>query len=178
MKAKQVILTHQLPKTGGLAAVPPADYEDYYYHAGWWKGRDYDTNKTRFIAKTIDGDDVVIDRATGLMWAADGVAVGCGGGALMTWTAAVAYGSTHPFAGFNDWRLPNIFELMSILDYSTSNPTINTTLFPNTFGGSYWSSTPSAADIGVSWYVVFASGSSDRRPINGTIYIRCVRGGL
>ena len=46
--------------------------------------------------------------------------------------------------GFTDWRLPNFRELLTINDSSRSNPSINTTWFPNMqgngYGYYYWSS--------------------------------------
>ena len=53
-----------LPKTG--QTVKYADGDDGDYEAGWWKGKLVSNNKTRFIQKRIDGDDIVFDRATGL----------------------------------------------------------------------------------------------------------------
>ncbi|GAI83875.1 unnamed protein product [marine sediment metagenome] len=104
MDANQVILTRQLPKTGSLITTQSG--EDGTYKAGWWKGRDYDTNKIRFISKTIgdNGDVITIDRATGLMWAADGNAAGCMNGDVDTWILAFHYLTTLDFAGFIDWR--------------------------------------------------------------------------
>ena len=80
MKAYDKILTRGLPKTGQSVVYSAGD--DGTYQSGWWRGKLNANNKVRYIAKTIGGDDVVIDRATSLMWAADGTAAGCGSGGL------------------------------------------------------------------------------------------------
>ncbi|GAJ23406.1 unnamed protein product, partial [marine sediment metagenome] len=92
--------------------------DDGEYEAGWWRGRLNADNKTRFIAKTIGGGSVVIDLATGLMWPADGVAAGCNNGVALSWEAAIDYALSLDFAGFTDWRIPNVKELASIIDFS------------------------------------------------------------
>ncbi len=104
MKTKHVNPSRLLPKTQQVT--PATAGTDGYYQAGWWKGRDVDTNKTRFIAQTIDGDDVIIDMATGLMWAADGNEAGCNNGATITWDNGLVYAELLDFAGFTDWRMP------------------------------------------------------------------------
>ena len=56
--------------------------------------------------------------------------------------------NTTGFAGFNDWRLPNVEELRSLVARNCHTPSINATIFPNTDASAdgYWSSTPSAID--------------------------------
>jgi hypothetical protein len=57
-------------------------------------------------------DGTVTDRATGLTWTrADS-------GKTMDWKAALAYAEGLTLAGHDDWRLPNVKELQSIVDYS------------------------------------------------------------
>ncbi len=64
-----------------------------------------------------NGDGTVSDLATGLMWqkADDGVA--------RDWEAALIYAEEQSIAGYSDWRLPNIKELQSIVDYTRSPQT-------------------------------------------------------
>ena len=92
-----------------------------------------------------NGDGTVTDKSTDLMWEKDG----SGAGVVfftetgnVTWAGAIAYCENLSLAGYTDWRLPNINELNSIVDYSR-NPTIDPVFINN--GNSnydeYWSST-------------------------------------
>ena len=57
-----------------------------------------------------NGDGRVTDLNTGLMWQK-----GYAGG--LNWKDALAYAENLTLAGYTDWRLPNIKELQSIVDY-------------------------------------------------------------
>jgi hypothetical protein len=53
-----------------------------------------------------------------------------------------------------DWRLPNIKELLSLIDYNNYNPPLPTGHpFLNVYASSYWSSTTSGGDINSAWRV-------------------------
>ena len=119
-----------VPKSG--QTVSYADGDDGFHQAGWWKGRTVANNKDRFVSKTLLTDDVVIDRATGLMWAADGDEKGCNWGGTTVWSMAILFANALNFAGFTDWRLPNIIELFSIMSFQHKNPCIDLVFFPNT----------------------------------------------
>jgi hypothetical protein len=100
---------------------------------------------------TDNGDGTVTDRVTLLMWKRcdegkswDGV--GCSGSPTVTqWDKIFSMNGGGGFAGYNDWRVPNIKELASILEFACNLPPINSEVFPLSFS-SYWSSTPSARD--------------------------------
>ncbi|MCJ7828831.1 MAG: DUF1566 domain-containing protein [Dehalococcoidia bacterium] len=176
MKTCQLVLSRLLPKTGQIDVYQAGD--DGTYQAGWWRGKTVANNRTRFIAKTIGGDDVVIDRATSLIWAADGTAAGCNNGSTITWSNAIIYAEGLTFAGFSDWRVPNIRELMSILDYNEYMPTIQDPPFTHTKSNIYWSSTTSKNNDLVVWYVNFLEGIITTTAKTGLRYVRVVRGGL
>ena len=180
MDAKQEILTRLLPKTEQIVSYE--EWDDGWFETGWWKGRLNENNKQRFIAKSIGGDDVVIDRATGLMWAADGDAAGCNSGGQSEWGRSdlrcLGIANTLVFAGFNDWRIPNIKELMSIIDYSLVDPIVDPILFPNTKSEYYWSSTTNANNTVEAWTVYFKYGNiiAIHKTVMAAYYMRCVRG--
>lgn len=175
MSAKKLILSRLLPKTGQSVFYRTGCDGDL--QKGWWKGRLLANNKTRFVSKCIGGDDVVIDRATGLIWAADGNAAGCGNGTENTWPYVVDSLYNLSFAGFNDWRCPNIRELASIIDYSLSQPTIDGAFFPNTKLSCYWTSTSWAIITTLAWYVNFDAGVINTQDKTASSFYRAVRGG-
>jgi hypothetical protein len=66
----------------------------------------------------VDQGEVVLDRATGLTWQKSGSLN------YVTYEDAQAYIkqlNTQKFAGYNDWRLPTIPELMSLLEPTQKN---------------------------------------------------------
>lgn len=99
-----------------------------------------------------NGNGTVTDVRTGLMWErcmvgytfsdngtpGDLVDDSCAPSATITflWQQAlqdvVNRNARGGFAGFTDWRLPNIKELISIVEHSCASPAINATIFPGT----------------------------------------------
>jgi len=64
-----------------------------------------------------NSDSTISDFATGLMWDQTGISIG------MDWETALAWvtaRNTELYRGYSDWRLPNIKELHSIVDYDRS----------------------------------------------------------
>lgn len=176
--AQKNIITRGLPKTGQVTSYLAGD--DGTFEAGWWKGRLNANNRTRFLTRTLAGDDIVKDRATGLMWARDGLAAGCNNGALITWADAIVYCNFLNFGGFEDWRLPNVMELLSICNWSIVSPTawpVFTDWQPLNYIG-YWTSTTYIGNTLNAWYVRFNGGQNVTALKTSTKYLRAVRSGL
>jgi len=128
-------------------------------------------SNNRFVDNS---DGTITDTSTGLMWQ-KATAPG-----TYTWEQALTYceNLTLPAGGYSDWRLPNRNELQSIVDYSQSAPTINTTFFPDTVMSYYWSSTTHAYDTTRAWSVYLSDGYVGfGYSVGGSYYVRAVRGG-
>ncbi|MBH1989428.1 MAG: DUF1566 domain-containing protein [Myxococcaceae bacterium] len=92
------------------------------------------------------------------------------------WSDAISY-CNNLNLGKYVWRLPTIKELSTLFDISIpwSNPTINTTSFPDTPATVFWSSTLNM-DATTAWYVVFWASVVDfRQGIQAPHSVRCVR---
>ena len=67
------------------------------------------------------------DNATGLIWARS--ITNCIGQGLVSWTAGISavtnINASGGYGGTNDWRMPNLRELFSVMDYSRVNPSIS-----------------------------------------------------
>lgn len=101
-----------------------------------------------------------------------------------TWRGAFGHCqelSAGRWGGYTDWRVPDIYELESIVDAGVdaagSLPAIDPTAFPGTITGmAFWSSSSDAADQGRAWGVSFSSGATATLDRNDSNAIRCVRG--
>jgi hypothetical protein len=82
----------------------------------------------------------------------------------------------NPFGGFNDWRLPDMKEMVSIMDLSLQRPTIDWHYFQNIQLASYWSSTGDIHEPVKSWYVNFSTGSTYSSDRSNLYFVRAVRG--
>ena len=95
--------------------------------------------KGGFAVKTLNGDKVVVDYETHLTWQPPSNAES------YNWQEALSYCETSVYAGYDDWRLPNIKELESLIHYGKEEG--HTTDFPEEFLNnlrdyySFWSST-------------------------------------
>ena len=135
---------------------------------------------------TDNGNGTVTHAKTGLMWkrcaeGLSGATCATGAATTVTWSNALATAESSSFAGFTDWRLPNLKELHSIVETCGYDPAINQSIFPATpapaFGSVFWSATSSASDPAKAAIFVFGGGGGVPDNKASRMHARLVRGG-
>lgn len=116
--------------------------------------------------------NTIIDSDTGLMWQDNRDATTV----TKNWADAIEYCEDLSLAGYSDWRLPNIDELLSITDDTKYDPAIKYG-FKNPSGGYYWSSSPGVSGDSGAWGVGFTGGHDYWNDKSYASYVRCVRDG-
>jgi len=125
---------------------------------------------------TIVAEGEVRDNYTGLVWQRGG------SDDMLSWEAAVEYCDTLDLNG-NEWRLPSIRELATLVDEARVAPAINTEMFPDTKYGArsnnwYWA-TPQRGSA--AWALNFDDGFTGTNTGSaawntfGPSWARCVR---
>jgi hypothetical protein len=104
-----------------------------------------------------NGNGTVTDHLTGLVWAKSPLSN------LRTWANALSYADSLTLGGHDDWRLPNINELESLVNAQEPDQAawLNTQGFSNVQPNYYWSSTTLTWDSNVAWYAYMADGKID-----------------
>ena len=96
-------------------------------------------------------NDAKYDKLTGLMWVKDGNAAG-----QKNWSDAKTYADGLMLCGYNNWRLPTVNELKSLVNYSDRvSPAnwLNGNGFSSIQTANYWSSTIYSLSGGIAWTV-------------------------
>ena len=131
---------------------------------------------------TDNSDGTISDNATGLTW--QKCQYGLSGSSCVTGTAsstqlsiATSTCMTLNLGGKTDWRLPNRFELESLITTENQLPTLTNTYFPNTSTAVvYWTSTVRAVNPAQMITVNFSDGTVGVSTRTNVAYMRCVRG--
>jgi hypothetical protein len=127
----------------------------------------------QYKLQAINGDRVVLDFATGLMWQQAGAS-------YKNFDDAKEYIgklNKQKFAGFSDWRLPTLEETMTLMESRRLNESLYVDeLFDKRFG-SIWTADilPNGKEV---WVVSFSRGGCYRFDIDkyATLSVRAVRG--
>jgi hypothetical protein len=173
-----------VPKTGQTTSYAPGDDGDLKKGVAW--------PNPRF---TDNGNGTVTDNLTGLIWLKK---ANCADATRPWATALTDVASLNSAGAMNsrdcgdtsnsaDWRLPNIKELQSLVDFAYVDPAL-----PNTAGtgqwieGSpfsgvqtyrYWSSSTYASNAGFAWFLDLSSGYVGYGSKASDYYVWPVRGG-
>ena len=144
---------------------------------------------------TDNGDNTVTDNLTGLTWLKDANCIGTNhpdfdndgfvGDGAVNWQNALYFafelnvsGFDICNAGYHDWRLPNVKELLSLMDFGQNDPALPVGApFLNVQLDFYWTSTTWAGGSDVAFYVLLPSAESSGLGKTNTFYVWPVRGG-
>ncbi len=145
--------------------------QDGYYQIGY-------PNKNRFI---YNGDGTVSDTCTGLMWQQVTSDINNDGDIseendTVKWPEALQYCESLEFAGYDDWRLPNVIELRRIVHHGLNQPSIEPIFQAES--DDYWTSTTQQVFTDGAWTVAFYHGatySSKKYGSYSSRYVRAVR---
>jgi len=167
-----MITSRLLPDTGITKCCDNNDFEISCPAPGepfYGQDAQYVTNPMSFTVSP-DGQTVT-DNVSSLMWQRED------DGTPRTWANAISYCEGLTLAGYANWRLPNEYELQSIVDYGRKSPAIDPVAFPGTYGW-YWSSSTCVEPsfIFFRWGVHFYWGQVGFEWKDDTYYVRCVRG--
>ena len=166
------IYTLDLPRTGQVTKYAQGD--DGCIRAGiLWPS-------PRF---TDSADTTVTDHLAGLVWAANAgtPTIGSCLGGAKTWQGALDYVTclnTKHYLGHNDWRLPNLNELESLIHagQSDSSAWLRFQGFTNVKMDVYWSSTTFVYSSNEAWVVCFHQGEVTYDLKNSKAYVWPMRG--
>lgn len=137
----------------------------------------------RFI---VNDDATLSDTGTDLMWqrcawGQEWTGDACEGEAVtMTWSEAKQLADNTNANGswfYNDWRLPNVRDLASIVERQCQDPRTNLELFPNTPADFFWTSTTRSGDDAESgaYALSFGPEGVEHRAQTEQFHIRLVR---
>ena len=109
--------------------------------------------------------DCVTDTLTGLVWARAQTY-----STSYTWYEALTYANGLDLCGFTDWRMPNIYELKTLVNGASPNPAafLNTQGFSNVLQAIFWSSTSNVGSPAVAWTVFMGDGRVDGASKDGS----------
>ena len=159
-----------VPKTGQTTPEAAGDDGDLQMGVAW--------PTPRFITSTTG---IVTDTLTGLIWLKN---ANCFGG--LTWAQALTDANTlnSGECGLSDgsvegdWRLPNVRELQSLIDYGRYTPALPSGHpFTGVQSIFYWSSTSFADGVSSAWCVALPYGHVLAYDKTDTYYVWPVRGG-
>jgi len=93
---------------------------------------------------------------------------------VYTWNDAVKYCEDLSIDTFNQWRLPSYKELLTLIDYTTSDPAIVNIFQFVDVSNNYWTYSKQVGQEKKAWIVYFYNGSTYIDNIDMENTVRCV----
>ena len=125
-----------------------------------------------YSLKSIKGNTVVIDNATGLMWHQSGSDEYMEWNKVKKWIERL---NNNGYAGYNDWRLPTVEETASLLESSKNND--NLYIDPIFSNKQWWIWTGDKFGLEGAWRVYFSNGRVYWSYLYNNYFVRPVRSG-
>ncbi len=141
---------------GRIKQAPVENHPELFYRCV--RGNEW--GKNRLSKKS---SQIISDELSGLEWQTND------SGRTMDWKGALRYCESLDYGGHSDWRLPNVKELQSIVDYRKHDPALDLNFFHITDRkGWFWSSTTLGDNISQAAYVCFGKCiSTDGTDVHG-----------
>lgn len=136
-------------------------------------GRDYSDRKTvsnQRFTRCVSGinpvspdfvrssNGIVTDNVTNLEWQ-DNIPP-----LQESWEGAINYCENLNLGSFSDWRLPNLNELYSIIEYGTDTPAVDASFQNIVSDDRYWSSSTIVEHTDSAWIMKFKTGNDSWEP--------------
>ena len=120
------------------------------------------------------------DADTGLMWhgcpaGETGTDCALGEPTLRDWHDALQYCEVSTWGGYDDWYLPNVIELLSIVDASLTGSAFDADAFLGTPTSVAFMSSTSRQVSATVWTVDYGNGSNTATGKGSLLATRCVR---
>jgi hypothetical protein len=158
-----------IPKTGQTNSFATND--------DWDSGKGAVWPNPRFTVITNGTDEVVADNLTGLVWVRAPHSL-AGNETTQTWTNGLTFCNDLEYGGADDWRMPNIVEMRSLIDHSQYGLALpQGHPFIGIFDNQYWSSTTYANSTGQAWLQRYLAGTMGYDHKTISFHIWPVRGG-
>ncbi|MCP4603561.1 MAG: DUF1566 domain-containing protein [Proteobacteria bacterium] len=103
----------------------------------------------RFAVSDDDTQKTVLDQATGLIWQKKF-------SVRKNWKQSLAYCEGLEYGGFDDWRLPNVQEMRTLINLAITDPSSD---FPGLPADYFWTSSSSTYYTNNAWCLHFPLGS-------------------
>ena len=139
---------------------------------GQLKSANPGSDQLRLAGPLTAGDATVLDTANQVEWQRrdDGV--------RRSWRESLAYCANLALNDHHDWHLPNVYELLSLVEFGMrglNTPAKIDPLFQDPRPDLYWTSTFNEGQPTTAWSVTFNLGIVDGVSVGGGGFARCVR---